>query len=55
MLHSSLLYCIGVTEYKSKWKEIESRMTADFPLHATIVERGLAAQQEKKNNPWILH
>ncbi len=40
-----LLYWFN-PDYEAKWKELEYRLSADFPLQAAIADRGLAAQVE---------
>ena len=42
-------------DYKAKWKELECGLTFNFPLQATVADRGLAAKLENINNPWINH
>lgn len=47
-----LLYWCN-SEYKARWKELESGISSNFPLQAVIADRGLVAQLEERNNPWI--
>lgn len=41
------------SEYRARWKELESAICPNLPLQAVIADKGLIAQLEEKNNPWI--
>lgn len=50
-LLTPLLYWCN-SEYRARWKELESAVSPNFPLQAVIADKGLTAQIEEKNNPW---
>lgn len=49
----TLLFYWCSEEYKAKPKELEFGMATNFSLQVTIADRGLAAQPEEIQNPWI--
>lgn len=49
-----LLYWCNDT-YKAKWKEIESKLSSQFPIQAVIADKGLMHQLKELGNPWLNH